>query len=175
MSALKATETLYEAAEWTVMRYERPSQKYANSWPGTRYEKGRKIFKKFTGADYGEPELRFSVTHGGNEVPEAGEVTLAADGSATLTVTSNYYWRLTQVAATAEDWLDVQCASFYYPSRKEPCVCGYACEGGKKLTLTVATPPAPGETYTATLRFEIYRGKHEIKTVKVSVTGAEEK
>ena len=30
MKTLKATKTLYEAAEWTVMRYERPSQRYSN-------------------------------------------------------------------------------------------------------------------------------------------------
>ena len=52
----------------------------------------------------------------------------------------------------------------------EPCVCGYACDGDKALTLTVAAPPEPGQTYSATLRFEIYRGKREIRTVKVTTT-----
>ena len=175
MDALKATGTLYEAAEWTVMRYERPNQRYANSWPGTRYEKGLKIYKNHVGEAYPEPELEFSVKYGRNNALDVGTLALDDDAMGSLTVDSNYYWRLTQVDATVEGWLGVQCASFYYPSKTEACVCGYPCEGEKALALSVLTPPGPGETYTATLRFEIYRGKHEVKTVKISVTGAEAK
>ena len=171
MDALKATRTLYEAAEWAVMRYERPNQRYANSWPGTRYEKGLRIYKNHVGKAYAEPELEFSVKYGKNNALDIGTLALDADAMGSLTVSSNYYWRLTQVDATVEGWLGVQCASFYYPSQTEACVCGYPCEGEKALDLSVLTPLEPGENYTATLRFEIFRGKHEVKTVKISVTG----
>jgi len=59
--------------------------------------------------------------------------------------------------------------SFYYPTLTEDCVCGYA--GEKALALSVARPLEPGKDYRATLRFEIYRGKHEVRTVKITVTG----
>ena len=186
MKTLKATKTLYEAAEWAVMRYERPSQRYPNSWPGTRYEKGRRIYKNHTGKAYVEPALKFSVRTGDEktgmvDVPEAGTLALDVDAPLSLTVNSNYYWRLTQVdydkvihdEVEEKSWLDIQCPSFYYPSRMEPCVCGYGCDGDKALTLTVTTLPEPGQTYSATLRFEIYRGKREIRTVKVTATAPE--
>ena len=74
--------------------------------------------------------------------------------------------------ANVEGWLEVKCPSFYYPkSRTEDCVCGYACDGDKTLTLAFATPPKAGETYRATLRFEIYRGVREAKTVTITVDG----
>ena len=172
MKTLKATRTLYEAAEWTVMRYERPSQRYSNSWPGTRYEKGRRIFKNHTGKDYEEPELAFSVKYGSANALEAGTLALDVDSPGTLTVNSNYYWRLSQVDATVEGWLEVKCPSFYYPTtRTEDCVCGYACDGDKTLTLVFATPPEAGQTYRATLRFEIYRGARETKSVTITVEG----
>ena len=107
------------------------------------------------------------------DVLEAGTLALDVDAPLSLTVNSNYYWRLTQVdydQVNERSWLDIQCPSFYFPTRMEPCVCGYACDGDKALTLTVATPPEPGQTYSATLRFEIYRGKREIRTVKVTTT-----
>jgi hypothetical protein len=172
MKTLKATKTLYEAAEWTVMRYERPSQRYSNSWPGTRYEKGKRIFRNHTGKDYEEPELAFTVKYGNANALEAGTLALDVDNPGSLTVNSNYYWRLTQVDANVEGWLEVKCPSFYYPkSRTEDCVCGYACDGDKTLTLVFATPPKAGETYRATLRFEIYRGVREAKTVTITVDG----
>lgn len=183
MKTLKATKTLYEAAEWAVMRYERPSQRYPNSWPGTRYEKGRRIYKNHTGKAYVEPALKFSVRTGDEktgmvDVLEAGTLVLDVDAPLSLTVNSNYYWRLTQVdydkvnldKVEEKSWLDIQCPSFYFPTRMEPCVCGYACDGDKALTLTVAAPPEPGQTYSATLRFEIYRGKREIRTLTITTT-----
>ena len=178
MKTLKATKTLYDAAEWAVMRYERPSQRYTNSWPGTRYEKGRRIYKNHTGKAYEEPALKFSVRSGVGktgmtDVLKAGALVLDAETSLTLTVNSNYYWRLTQVDYDEVDegsWLQIQCPSFYTPTRMEPCVCGYACDGDKALTLSVAAPPEAGQTYSATLRFEIYRGKREIRTVTVTAT-----
>lgn len=172
MNALKATKTLYEAAEWTVMRYERPNQRYANSWPGTRYEKGCTIYRKHTGKAYEEPALEFSVYYGDNNALEAGALALSAEAMGRLTVSSNYYWRLTQVDAdTVEEkpWLAVKAPSFYYPTVTEDCVCGYA--GQKALALSVVQHLEPGKDYAATLRFEIYRGKHEIRTVKIIVTG----
>ncbi|MBR2798038.1 MAG: hypothetical protein IKE17_09895 [Clostridia bacterium] len=178
MKTLKATKTLYDAAEWAVMRYERPSQRYTNSWPGTRYEKGRRIYKNHTGKAYEEPALKFSVRSGDGktgmtDVLKAGALVLDAETPLTLTVNSNYYWRLTQVDYDEVDegsWLQIQCPSFYTPTRMEPCVCGYACDGDKALTLSVAAPPEAGQTYSATLRFEIYRGKREIRTVTVTAT-----
>lgn len=174
MKAVRATKTLYEAAEWTVMRYERPNQRYANSWPGTRYEKGRAIYKRHTGKAYGEPALEFSVKYGKNDALAAGALALDAEAMGSLTVKSNYYWRLTQVDADEIDeapWLAVKGPSFYYPTVTEDCVCGYA--GEKALALSVARPLEPGKDYRATLRFEIYRGKHETRTVKITVTGPE--
>ena len=174
MEVLRATKTLYEAAEWTVMRYERPNQRYANSWPGTRYEKGLAIYKKHTGRAYVEPALAFSVMYGKNDALETGTLALDAEAMGSLTVTSNYYWRLTQVDAGEADeapWLAVKGPSFYYPTLTEDCVCGYA--GEKALALSVARPLEPGKDYSATLRFEIYRGKREVRTVKITATGPE--
>ena len=172
MKTLKATKTLYEAAEWIVMRYERPNQIYVNSWPGTRYEKGRRIFKNHTGKDYVEPDLAFSVKYGKNNALEAGTLALDPDAMGSLTVESNYYWRLSLTDADEIDgapWLAVKCPSFYYPTLTQDCVCGYACDGEKALALSVAQPLEPGNTYRATLRFEIYRGAREVKTVSVVV------
>jgi len=174
MKVLRATKTLYEAAEWTVMRYERPNQRYANSWPGTRYEKGRAIYKRHTGKAYEEPALEFSVKYGKNDALAAGALALDAEAMGSLTVKSNYYWRLTLVDADEIDeapWLAVKGPPFYYPTVTEDCVCGYA--GEKALALSVARPLEPGKDYRATLRFEIYRGKHETRTVKITVTGPE--
>ena len=179
IKVVKATKTLYEAAEWTVMRYERPNQRYANSWPGTRYEKGLAIYKNHTGKAYEESALEFSVKYGKNDVLAAGTLALDAEAMGSLTVTSNYYWRLTQTdvgevnadEADEAPWLAVKGPSFYYPTQTEDCVCGYA--GEKALALSVAQPLEPGKDYRATLRFEIYRGKREVRTVKITVTGPE--
>ena len=170
MAALKSTRSLYEAAEWAVLAYERPDQRHANSWPGTRYERGREIFRRHTGRDYDEPERRFSATWGGGDALGAGEVAVRYGEETTLSVRSNYYWRLEQVDATKKGWLEVRCPSLYRPDQTENCVCGYACDGEKPLTLTVKRLPPVGQTYRATLRFEIYRGGHEIETVPVAVT-----
>ena len=171
MAVLKACKTLYEAAEWAVMRYERPNQRYANSWPGTRYEKGKEIYRRHTGKAYEETALSFSVRSGDLDALTAGRLKMNPDTPVILTVSSNYYWRLTQVDSTVENWLDIRCAAFYFPTRQDPCVCGYACEGEKTLTLRLAEnfEPEPGQKYSTTLSFEIYRGKHVVKTVVVGV------
>lgn len=170
LAALKSTRTLYEAAEWAVLRYERPDQSHANSWPGTRYEKSRQIFKNHTGRRYKEPKLRFRVESGGGDALGAGECVVGIGAPAKLTVQSNFYWRLEQKDATADGWLEVRCPSLYRPDQLEECVCGYACDGEKPLTLTVAKLPPVGRTWRTTLCFEIYRGRHTVKTLPVSVT-----
>ena len=169
VDSLKEAGSLYDVAEWTVLKYERPNLRYRNSWPGTRYEKGLEIYRNHTGRDYDEPPLRFSATWNGMDAANPEGVRLSLDGAATLTVNSNYYWRLEQVEPTAAGWLDVRCAQVYNPQATELCVCGYASEGDKALTLTAAKRPGPGETYAATLRFEIYRGGHAVVEVPVSM------
>lgn len=168
--ALRATKTLYDAAEWAVLRYERPNQKSAHSWPGTRYEYARRIYGDHAGREYDEPKLAFAVDFDGEASPEG--FLLDADGEgAVLTVASNYYWRLSQRDSSLDGWLGVEAADFYHPEQTVECVCGYACEGEKPLTLTVLEPPLPGETLVTTLRFEAFRGDHEVIELPVSVTG----
>ena len=144
MKALKATQTLYEATEWAVMRFERPNQKYENSWPGRRYDISLQIFRNHTGADYEQPELSFeALTADGADAAEG--FTLFDKGD--LTVTSNYYWRLEKPA-----WLKVTCPDFYDPQAWVPCECGYA--GATPLRLSAIIPPLfAGDE----LRFLIFR------------------
>ncbi len=159
MKALKATQTLYDATEWAVMRYERPNQKYENSWPGRRYDIALQIFRNHTGSDYEQPELSFeAVTADGADAVEG--FTLFEDGG--LTVSSNYYWRLEKPA-----WLDVTCPDFYDPEAWVDCECGYA--GATQLRLSAIIPPLfAGDE----LRFLIFRDGWE--TVRVPVTYAGE-
>ena len=169
VDSLKQATSLYDVAEWMVLKYERPNLRYKNSWPGTRYEKGLQIYRNHAGKDYDEPPLRFSVTREGADAATPEGVKLGPDGGATLTVNSNYYWRLEQVEPDPAGWLSVRCANVYHPGATEACVCGYASDGDKALTLAAAKQPGPGQTFTTTLRFDIYRGGHEIVEVPVSL------
>ena len=202
LDALKTTVSLYAATEWAVLEYERPNLRYANSWPGTRYERGKAIYRRRTGKAYVEPELECDIDSG--DVPARlrpeEEQDEKAVAEATFTVRCNYYWRLAVdsgvminggaegdggvegdngamvdggAAADGGDWLTVECANYYHPDRMETCVCGYAIEGDKPLTLRFSALPAPGETWKATLRFEISRGGHMLKTVPIMLTGGE--
>lgn len=172
LSALRATATLYEAAEWTVLTFERPSQSYRNSWPGTRYEFGKDIYRRHTGKRYPEPPLSFSIVLGEDAAstdyfridPAAGDVL------GTLVVKSNYYWRLTMDRETEKGWLRVQSGQLNSPERLADCACGYVREGEKTLVLSVAKAPPPGETWSATLRFDIYRRNHVEKSVPVTLS-----
>lgn len=156
--ALKATKDLYEATEWAVLRYERPNQDYENSWPGRRYEIARQIFRAHTGADYDEPPLLFDVrTADGADAAQG--LTLTGDGA--LSVTGNYYWRLTRKPA----WLEATCPAVYRPEEWESCACGYA--GETPIRLSVPVPPLWPE---GELVFAVYRGGGE--TVRVPVTYA---
>lgn len=173
LGALKATDTLYDATEWAVLEYERPSLRHANSWPGTRYELGKALYKRITGRAYAEPALEFEIDIGDvptRLLPEEEQHDKAV-AEATITVKSNYYWRL--AVDGGDGWLDVSCRSYYHPDRMEPCACGYALEGEKPLTLRFSALPAAGEAWKATLRFEIYRGGHMLKTVPILLTGGE--
>lgn len=173
LRALKQAETLYEATEWAVLRYERPNQRYSSAWPGTRYEKGKALYLRHVGAPYAEPAPEFAVTQGQVPlVPVVDEATGETAYAATITASGNYYWRLSQTDP-AGDWLEALCERFYHPGEMETCVCGYACEGEKALTLRVADLPPAGETREAALRFEVYWGDHLIKTVPVALTGGE--
>ena len=158
LNALKAAATLYDATEWAVMRYERPSQAYENSWPGSRYEIARQIFKAHTKKAYREPELVFSARTEEGAAATGGFI-LFGDGS--LTVTSNYYWRLESWPA----WLEARCRRFYFPEEWEDCACGYA--GETEIRLSASVPPLIPE---GELVFTVYRGARE--TVKVPVTYA---
>ena len=177
LEALKATKTLYEASEWAVLRYERPNLRYANSWPGTRYEKARALYRRHTGEVYEEDAPDFSVDVGeiALEPLPRREIEGADRWTATIHVKSNYYWRLSVTAEDPEDapWLRVLAPGTYHPDRMEDCVCGYMSDGEKPLTLVLERLPEPGETWTGTLEFEIYWGNHLIRTVPVSITGAQ--
>ena len=159
LTALKAIGTLYEVAEWATMRFERPNQVYENSWPGSRYEIARQIYRAHVGWDYEEPEMEFGI-HGENGDSLADG--LAFDGAATLTVRSNYYWRL-----KAPYWLDVQARHFYFPEEWEACACGYA--GETELKLDLAALPLLREG--SKLEFEIYTGSRVTRTVALTYTG----
>lgn len=172
LDALKAADSLYAATEWAVLVYERPNLRYANSWPGTRYERGKAIYERRTGKPYDEPELSMEVTLGdvpARLLPGAGEG--GADAAeATITVSCNYYWRMEQ--SGGDGWLRVEGERIYHPGTTETCDCGYACEGDKPLTLRLLALPGEGETWTASLRIDIYRGSHMLRTVPIAVTGA---
>ncbi len=146
LTALKGTQTLYEATEWAVMRYERPNQAYANSWPGNRYRIALQIFKAHTGKAYEEPELAFEVktSDGTNAL---GGFILFGEGE--LTVTSNYYWRLSRLPF----WFDALCPDFYDADEWAPCACGYG--GTTALRLSTVVPPISSQQQ---LRFEVFRG-----------------
>ena len=173
VASLRTAENLYDVAEWAVLRYERPNLAYANAWPGTRYEMGRDIYRRHTGRDYDEPALRFAIKWDGESLRAGDTVALDGDGTAELTVRSNYYWRLEQADASVPDWLDIQCASPYDPEKSEPCVCGYASDGEKVLKLTALRKPGVKRTWATTLRFEIYRGERVRVAVPVTLSGPE--
>lgn len=173
IKGLRTAKSLYDVTEWAVLRYERPNLSYENSWPGARYERGKAIYRRHTGKDYEEPPLRFSAAFGDGKLAAGDVVRLDGDGAATLKVACNYYWRLEQVDSVPEGWLVIQSASPYRPDTLEDCVCGYASDGKKALKLTSARKPGAGETCTATLRFEIYRGDHEIVEIPVEFSGPE--
>ena len=157
--ALKATQTLYEATEWAVLSFERPSQDHPNSWPGSRYDIARQIFKARVGKPYEEPPLRFRLS-----TPSGGEPggVIAIDDEFTLIVDSNYYWRLNGLPA----WLDAQRRSLDGPDEWEPRACGYS--GRTALRLSVAHIPP---LRRAKVRIEIYRGGHTVQTLSLSYTG----
>ena len=170
MGALKSASSLYEAAEWAVLSYERPDQSYANSWPGTRYERALRIYSDHTGKAYEEPKLKLSVTFNGESVKQGDACALRADGTDGMTVRCNYYWRLEQTEQSEPGWLEVKCASLYHPERTEDCVCGYVCDGRKELTLNVVKLPPVGQTWRTTLCLEIWRGAHVTAQIPVTVT-----
>ena len=142
--ALKAAQTLYDATEWAVLRYERPNQAYESSWPGRRYDIALQIFRNHTGKAYEEPESTFAVrAEDGSDAAEG--MILSEEGA--LTVTGNYYWRLEKPA-----WLKVACPDFYHPETWVDCECGYA--GVTQLRLHTLVPPLIGEDE---LRFVFWR------------------
>ena len=159
LGTLKGFDTMYEATEWVVLSYERPNQAYANSWPGSRYEIAKQIYAAHTGSEYEEPEAAFEI-HAADGADAAGGVDL--DGERTLTVSSNYYWRLTGRPA----WLEVTTPAPGDESTWTPCVCGYG--GETPLRLRAILPPVNPE---AELRFEIFRGGHILKALKLRYTG----
>ena len=172
ISTLQSYTSLYEATEWFDIQFEKPDQSEANSWPGKRYAKALAAYKKYTGVAYTEPALNFSVTHGGTNVITNTGYKMnhnAAEGATgKLVVTSNYYWRLTQVNETVSGWVGITCPKLYYPNKTVNCVCGYA--GTTTLTLKVNKVPAVGQTYSTTLVFEIYQNSHVTKKVPVTLT-----
>jgi len=159
LTALKATETLYAATEWATMRFERPNQDYENSWPGSRYEIARQIYRAHVGRAYEEPELEFEVLSGDGSALSEG---LTFDGTGALTVRSNYYWRL-----KAPYWLDAQARQFYFPEEWEACACGY--EGETEVALELAALPLLEEG--SQLEFEIYTASRAKRTVALVYTG----
>ena len=159
MGALKATETLYEATEWAVLRYERPNQAYPNSWPGRRYVVALQIFKAHTGKAWEEPPLEFGVRTSDGADALGG---FAFSDEAEITVTSNYYWRLSRRPL----WLEAQCPNYYDARTWETCACGYG--GTTTVRLHFAVPPIlPGHV----LRFEIWRGNGERVDVPFTYEG----
>lgn len=159
LNALRATATLYDATEWAVMRYERPSQAYENSWPGSRYEIARQIYRAHTGKAYEEPELEFDVATADGHAAASGFILFGED---TLTVKSNNYWRLEKKPA----WLDAQSPKLTKPNQWEPCACGYAGETTVRLSALLPPLNPDGE-----LRFVIYRGERETVSVPVTYSG----
>jgi len=161
LGALKATRTMYEAAEWVTMTFERPSQALANSWPGNRYRRAMEIYRAHTGRDYDEPKLRFSVKYGDTALHADGCALVApgAPGPAgTLAVKCNYYWRMEQVDGEGGEWLRITARSAYGGGDWERCDCGYLADGAKALRLEVVKAPPLGVTYRTTLHFTLYRG-----------------
>ncbi len=157
--ALKATQTLYEATEWTVLRFERPNQAYRNSWPGSRYGIALQIFEAHTGKPYDEPELAFDANTGdGADALEGFD--LSAGGE--LDVTSNYYWRLYSCPL----WAKATSPSVYDPDKWGPCACGYG--GTTTIRLDVPIPPAVRE---GELVFKIYRDGGEKISVPITYAG----
>lgn len=151
LSGLKATESLYDATEWAVLHFERPSQKYANSWPGSRYEIALQIYEAHVGAPYEEPELSFAVSADSLSMDEAIE----------FSVTGNYYWRI-----RLPDWLEVECTSPYDPEVWESYPCGYA--GTTSVRLTRKSLPWI-RNWEA--RFEIYNADKVVRAVPLAYTG----
>ena len=156
--ALKAAQTLYDATEWAVLRYERPNQAYENSWPGRRYDIALQIFRNHTGKAYEEPESTFAVrAEDGSDAAEG--MILSEEGA--LTVTGNYYWRLEKPV-----WLEVTCPELYQPEEWGECTCGYAGETPLKLRIIVPPLLPSGE-----LRFTIYHDGRETVRVPFTYTG----
>ena len=161
-AALTATANLYEATEWVVLAYERPNQRYRNSWPGTRYAIALRLYERHAGKPYAEPALRFvAATPDGQSASEGVE--MDGDGGA-LVVASNYYWRV----SADVDWLDVRSPRADDPAQSEPCRCGYARDGAKMLALAAKRLPP---TRDACLRFEIFCGSPVAWTIPVRYTG----
>ena len=157
--ALKTTQTLYEATEWTVLRYERPNQAYKNSWPGSRYGIALQIFEAHTGKPYEEPPLAFDArTEDGANALEG--FILFTSGE--LDVTSNYYWRLTACPM----WAKATSPGVYDPETWGPCACGYG--GATPIRLEVPIPPAVRE---GELTFKIYRDGGEKVSVPFTYAG----
>jgi len=159
LKALRGAQTLYDATEWAVLTFERPDQRYENSWPGNRYEIALQIFQNHTGAAYEEPERLFDVAASDGTDATEGFI-LFEDGE--LIVTSNYYWRLEKAPA----WLEITCPALYDPEKWEPCACGYS--GTTRLRLNTLFPPLFPD---AELRFMIYRGNGERVRVPLVYTG----
>lgn len=172
MTTLQSYSSLYEATEWFDIWFERPDQGSANSWPGTRYAKALHAYKKYVGSAYSEPALNFSVKQNGTNVISGYKLpdNLAISSTATLAVSSNYYWRLSQESSTVSDWLSITCPKLYYPNQTVNCECGYA--GNTTLTLKVNKIPATGQSYSTTLVFEIYQNSHVTKKVPITLTYA---
>ena len=160
MGELKAAQSLYEATEWAVLRYERPDQSYRNSWPGSRYVIARQIFRNHTGRDYEEPELAFYART--SEGADAAAGCSFAEAGCRLTVGSNYYWRV----RCDVPWIEVCGLDEDGVARK--CVCGYAREGEKTLALKLRGLPL---TRRARLTFGIYYGDYVKVTVPLAYTG----
>ena len=169
LTKLQSFTSLYEATEWFVLWFEKPSQAYSNSWPGTRYAKALYAYKKQMGKDYSEPAVSFSVKRNGVDVTSACKLTdnMAVSSTASIVVKSNYYWRLSQENSTVNGWLTITCPKLYYPSQTVNCECGYA--GETTLTLKVNKVPAVGQSYSTTLVFELYQNNRIIKKVPITL------
>ncbi len=173
LDALQRAQSLYEATEWVTLWYERPNQRYANSWPGVRYEYALAIYEAHVGRPYTEPKLRFRVDNRGERLTNRATLSLKGGRAQThwrITVSSNYYWRLGIEEAQPEGWVTVRCPALYHPDRMEDCVCGYACDGDKALTLSLERDLETGDRCSAVLRFEIYRGEHVVGELPIIVT-----
>ncbi len=157
--ALKATQTLYEATEWMVLRFERPNQAYRNSWPGSRYGIALQIFEAHTGAPYEEPELAFDAR---TEIGANALEGFILFTSGELDVMSNYYWRL----SSCSPWVIATSPGLYDPETWGPCACGYG--GATPIRLDVPIPPAVRE---GELVFKIYRDGGEKVSVPFTYAG----